>query len=249
MLENISNDKIHKKGLKKKFINLKSNKFFRFLNKKRIIVDVKEVEEDNNNNNNNNNNNTNNLNDKTKNDDGTKSLISVENCIKVKEFLKKLDQNSKNFKKDDEKIKNINQKTNSYDVYRYNMNNCIKLLETSIDNRSNKSNVKCQNTDYLSSNEIPIEIPQKKKDEKIFLNISNDYQLKPNNDDDSSESDLASLISAFDHSINSNKLQNRQTVNFSNQNPNPSKSSNSSYSCLNAGSKLIEIVQNLIKKT
>ena len=245
MFENIYKDRNDNKGLKKRFINFKSNKFFKFLNKKRVINLNEEYQS---NNNNNNNTTTSSYREKlnteyeeTKN----KSLISIENCIKVKEFLKKLDQNSKICKRD-EKIKNINQKNNSYDIYRYNMNNCIKLLETSIDNRSNKPQVKA-NVDY-SSTEILNE--SSAANDKNLLNIFKVEEQKPtntlhsNNDDESSESDLVSLISKYDLSIDSNKL--KKTVYF---NPKPSKSSNSSYSCLNAGSKLIELVHNLIKKS
>ena len=76
-----------------------------------------------------------------------------------------------------------------------------------------------------------------------------------NEQDDSSDSDLISLITKYDCSIGSDQIYTKNSTFYGDSNLTVSqKSSNkvksfNSYSCLNAGSKLIEMFQNFIKKT
>ena len=230
---------------------------------------------------------------KQKNDSNNKNMISFESCIKVKEFLKKLEQNQI---KIDEKNKIIHhQKQNPDDMYKHNMNNCIKLLATSAIknletkdsmNKSNckhnikydkvnekieleKLNIKVENEEYDSKNLVLTETSAKltevpcyknNKDESINEikayktknSISNNLKVNSKQDsltDVSSESDLISLV-ILNEPITNLNLYNKY-VSF-----NPSKHSHNqnnikqayAYSCLNAGSKLLELFNNFRKK-
>jgi hypothetical protein len=269
----------------------KPSKFFRFLNKKKI----KKIDDNDNNNNNNivTKTTSEKSNFESENVDNIKSaaipvtennknsLISYENCTKVQDFLKKIDLESKNLKLESSKK---NGKTNHFDIYRFNMNNCIKLLSVS----GNEKTPKLGDDDIkkLNSNQPKVTIIKDKVDEtkhqtilnnelkkhsainiehkkSKISNISEYNETITNNQDDASssgheQSELISLISKYE--LFANLGSNKQTVLFDNQknlqnqnnNNNSNNTSNnskqSSYSCLNAGSKLVELVHNFMKK-